>query len=449
MANALAKKNNEEPAEGAPAQEQPQGKPLTAVQQFQKQVTAEVNIVRGQLKQLEGQFLNALPRHMPVERFERVVLTAVQNNPDLMFKCSRQSLFNACMRAAQDGLLPDGREGAIVPFGPVAQWLPMIFGLRKKARNSGEIIDWDVHLVHEKDEFDYALGDNAFIFHKPFFGVGGRGAVLGGYSIARLKIADTNEVGISREVMTIDEIEGIRKQSSRAQSKDSPWNVPVYYPEMCRKTIARRHVKSLPMSSDLDDLIRRDDEVFALETAKTQAEQQGAVEQRPARPGLGAALDALASGGLGDDQPITDAQPGEQQASAESPAQSPAPDAAAGAAAAESAAPAKAPESENPAPQPPAQEAKTPEPPKTEPAKTDAKKKTESAEPKLPTTENDYKLFAKTWIDSTKTAPALRERWQNIKEKNLRNTCNVSPDARESIYEYLLEIEKKLLAATP
>ena len=60
-------------------------------------------IFKQQLDAREGEFKAALPAHIPAERFARVVMTAVQNNPDLQ-KCSRRSFFNACIKAAQDGL---------------------------------------------------------------------------------------------------------------------------------------------------------------------------------------------------------------------------------------------------------------------------------------------------------------------------------------------------------
>ena len=58
------------------------------------------------------------------------------------------------MRAAQDGLLPDGRLGALGGLqgksrGPIAQWLPMIAGIRQKVRNSSEVATWEVHTVYE------------------------------------------------------------------------------------------------------------------------------------------------------------------------------------------------------------------------------------------------------------------------------------------------------------
>src|SRR5262245_31940685 len=115
----------------------------------------QVAEIRHQLDGMEQQFRSALPAHIPVERFSRVVMTAIQNNGDLVSKVDRRSLWNAAMRAAQDGLLPDGREGAIVVYGSQAQWMPMIGGLRKKVRNSGEIATWEVQVVHENDDFDF------------------------------------------------------------------------------------------------------------------------------------------------------------------------------------------------------------------------------------------------------------------------------------------------------
>jgi recombination protein RecT len=46
---------------------------------------------------MESQFSLALPKHMPVERFMRVVLTAVNGNPDLL-NADRQSLFESAMK---------------------------------------------------------------------------------------------------------------------------------------------------------------------------------------------------------------------------------------------------------------------------------------------------------------------------------------------------------------
>src|SRR5215471_9745157 len=71
--------------------------------------------LRVQLHQRSNELKHALPAHISVERFMRVIITAVQVNPELLV-VNRPSLWIACMRAAQDGLLPDGREGAILAY---------------------------------------------------------------------------------------------------------------------------------------------------------------------------------------------------------------------------------------------------------------------------------------------------------------------------------------------
>lgn len=233
---------------------------------------------REQLEERAPEFVAALPAQIPVERFMRVVMTAVQMNPALL-NCNRRSFWNACMKAAQDGLLPDGRDGAIVQYKDDAQWMPMIGGIRKKVRNSGEIATWDVQAVYENDLFDFELGDDPFIKHKPK--LGDRGEIVAVYSIAKLKSGE-----VSRDVMGIDEVEKIRAIS---RSKNGPWANPTFYPEMAKKTVARRHSKVLPMSTDLDDLIRRDDALYDLEGSSDKV-QRGEPTAR-----LGSRLAALAA----------------------------------------------------------------------------------------------------------------------------------------------------------
>src|ERR1700730_15525130 len=258
-----------------------------------RQVTVQTPIaaIRQQLSDMGGQFRAALPAHIPVERFSRVVMTAVQNNPELL-ECDQRSLWNAAMKAAQDGLLPDGREGAITvrkdwkKGTKLALWQLMIAGIRKKARNSGEIATWDAHAVFENDLFKYELGDEPFVRHKP--GLRNHGQIIAAYSVCTLKSGEK-----TREIMSIEEMHDVRDRYSDGWKafkagliKSTPWSTSEE--EMCRKTVARRHSKVLPMSSDLDDLIRRDDSRLADET-----------ERQPRIKTLEAKLNALAGNSNG------------------------------------------------------------------------------------------------------------------------------------------------------
>lgn len=229
-------------------------------QELQVRQAEPVAAFKAAVLRNEHEYRAALPAHIPVERFTRVVMTAVVNNPSLL-EADRRSLFEASMKAASDGLLPDGREGALVIYSTKikgmdgardqwikkVQWMPMIGGVLKKVRNSGELISISAHVVYSNDEFSYELGDDERIVHRPALDSRGKPRLL--YAIAKLK-----DGGVYREVMTVADVEKIRAVS-RAKD-DGPW--AVWWDEMARKTVLRRLAKRLPMSSDLDDLIRRD-----------------------------------------------------------------------------------------------------------------------------------------------------------------------------------------------
>jgi recombination protein RecT len=228
-----------------------------------------IDVVRYQLEQMGREFSTVLPQHIPVDRFKRIAITAINQNPDLLL-ADRKSLFGACMRAAQDGLLPDGREGALVIFNTkvkvptegggvqekwikAVQWMPMVYGIIKKMRQSGELMSIVAHEVYKNDLFDYELGDEESIKHKPFMD-GDPGPIIAVYSIARLK-----DGTVQREVLPRWQIDEIRKASKTADS--GPW--VGWYGQMARKSAIRRLSKYLPMSTEIEDMLRRDDAIAA------------------------------------------------------------------------------------------------------------------------------------------------------------------------------------------
>lgn len=181
---------------------------------------------------------NALPDRREVERFTRVALTALQLDPDLL-KHDQKSLYNSLLRCAQDGLLPDQREAALVVFGGKVQYMPMVTGLRKRAAEFG--ISIAAHVVCANDEFHYALGFEPTVQHVPPTLDKPRGKPIGAYAVA------TDKSGRKYlEVMSHGEIEKVRG-SSRAKGA-GPWTQ--WWEEMARKTVARRLFKSLPLHEE-------------------------------------------------------------------------------------------------------------------------------------------------------------------------------------------------------
>lgn len=248
----------------------------------------------------------ALPPGVDPDRFVRVTLTAIQQNPKIAEVGDRQSLYNSAIKAAADGLLPDGREGAFVEFRKkdgdrwttAIQWMPMVGGIIKRLATAG--INIDSQVVYENDEFEQQFGDDASIHHKaPKLGQP-RGKPLGVYAIARLP----NGM-VMREVMDTEQVDQVRAASKSGDS--GPWKS--WWTEMARKTVIRRLAKRLPiLDPHVAETIQRDDELYdfaagnagAGDTAPmTGPETTQEARQQPSGPRRPRGLDKVAAAASG------------------------------------------------------------------------------------------------------------------------------------------------------
>lgn len=212
--------------------------------------------VRQQLTAMGPELAKVLPEHVTPERFERITVTALQRAPDLL-QCDRKSLFESVMTCAQDGLIPDGREAALTKFGNKVAYMPMVAGILKKVRQSGEIATITAQIVYEGDKFRYWIDDEGeHIEHEPDILGSAEGARKAVYAMARTKDGATYI-----EVMRVSEVEQVRNAS---RSKGSgPWTQ--WWGQMAKKTAIRRLSKRLPMSSDLERVVTRDDQFYSYE----------------------------------------------------------------------------------------------------------------------------------------------------------------------------------------
>lgn len=264
-----------------------------------------------QLASRADQFRMVLPSHISVEKFQRTVLTAVQNDPQLL-DADRQSFLLACMKAAQDGLLPDKREAALVIFKEnkqvngrwetrlLVQYMPMVYGLRKKILQSAEVADITTNVVYraevESGAFYYEEGTERALRHKPLLldFEPNDSDIIAAYSVATFKDGTR-----SFEVMRRSEINKVREKSQTGATLDrkgsprtpsGPW--VEWFSEQCRKTVMRRHSKSLPMSGDLVD-VEASDELAAASVASALAAPPAAaaVEPPPSRQAIAQQVD--------------------------------------------------------------------------------------------------------------------------------------------------------------
>ena len=231
-------------------------KELTPLQGFTKGLAAH-----------EKQFKSVLPAHIPPAKFMRTVVGAVQNNPDIL-DCNRQSIFSACQKAAQDGLVLDGREAALVPFKRSCQYMPMVAGILKKLRNSGQLSTITAQVVCENDVFSYNPAMDDVPNHSPDW-FGDRGAMIGVYAVAKMK-----DGGIVVEVMNMAQISKVRRVSR--SSEKGPW--AEWPEEMAKKSVLRRISKYLPSSADVDQMFEHDSENYDLEGKKSPGTGNGKAE---------------------------------------------------------------------------------------------------------------------------------------------------------------------------
>jgi recombination protein RecT len=200
----------------------------------------------------------ALPPGIDLDRFTRTALLAVQQNPELQ-EHDQKSLFMSIVQCAKDGLLPDGREAALILFNDKksgtkkVQYIPMVGGLRKIAAEHGVALA--AYVVHENDKFDYQLGFEPSILHQPPKLSEDRGEIIGVYAAAIDSLGQRY-----LEVLTVADVQKVRAVSKSGDR--GPWKD--WYSEMARKTAARRLFKQLA----LPDLQERAVSVLAANDAE-------------------------------------------------------------------------------------------------------------------------------------------------------------------------------------
>lgn len=218
--------------------------------------TTPKNTIRDLLQgdDFKRQIAKALPRTISPDRFARIALTATFRNPKLL-NCTRESLLQCLMELSAMGLEPDGRRAHLIPrknkdTGDLVCTLMVDYkGIAELVRRHGDVSSIHCDVVGENDHFEYRFGSHGALDHKP--AINDRGRIYCAYSYVRLK--DGSE---EFDIMGREEIETVRNRSKSPDEGPwvSDWN------EMAKKTIFRRHSKTLPLSPELRDAIEHDDD---------------------------------------------------------------------------------------------------------------------------------------------------------------------------------------------
>lgn len=223
------------------------------------------------IKAMEPEIKKALPEVITPERFTRMALSALNTTPKLK-ECTQMSFLAALMNAAQLGLEPNTPLGQayLIPYNNKGtmecQFQIGYKGMIDLSYRNPQMQIIQAQAVYGNDEFEYELGLNPKLVHRP--AVGDRGEVKLFYGLFKL----TNG-GFGFEVMSKNDIDNFAREYSKAfDSSFSPWKNN--YIGMAKKTVIKQALKFAPLKADFRRALSSD-ETIKNELATDMTEIQG------------------------------------------------------------------------------------------------------------------------------------------------------------------------------
>lgn len=201
------------------------------------------------LTQHKSQIEAALPKHLTADRMARLALTCFSQNKALS-KCSAESLFSSIIIASQLGLeVGVAGQGYLVPYKGTCQFIPGWQGYVDLVARSGRASVW-TQSVYQGDEFDYSMGTDVFVKHKPGDDHG-TGNMTHVYAIGRVNGCDTPVI----EVWSTKRVEAHRDKFNKVGNRHYSFNNFEMY---ARKIPLLQVIKYMPKSIEVSKAMEVD-----------------------------------------------------------------------------------------------------------------------------------------------------------------------------------------------
>lgn len=178
------------------------------------------------------------------ERFTRMALSALNTTPKLA-ECTQMSFLAALMNAVQLGLEPNTPLGQayLIPYNNKGvlecQFQIGYKGLIDLSYRNPQMQVIQAQAVYENDDFDYELGLNPKLVHRP--SLLKRGEVKAFYGYFKL-----SNGGYGFEVMSRNDIDSYAREYSKSfDAAFSPWKNN--YVGMAKKTVIKQALKYAPL----------------------------------------------------------------------------------------------------------------------------------------------------------------------------------------------------------
>lgn len=214
--------------------------------------------IQDMIRAMTPEIKKALPSVLTVERFTRMAVSAMNNTPELA-QCTPISVLTALMNAAQLGLEPNTPLGQayLIPYKNKGvyecQFQIGYKGFIDLAYRNEQMQTIQAQTVYENDQFDYELGLEPKLVHRPAYTDKGEPVFF--YGLFR-----TKNGGYGFSVMSKPEMDDFANKYSKSFSTSfSPWKSS--YEDMAKKTVIKQALKYAPIKTELQKIVSVDESI--------------------------------------------------------------------------------------------------------------------------------------------------------------------------------------------
>lgn len=175
-------------------------------------------------------------------------------------RCTLPSFYNAIKKSARSGILPDGVNAYLIPYGTECTLQFSFKGLCDMAIREGIAIKFDADVVRANDVFKWSNGQ--LVEHTVLsWDDESRGEIVGVWVRAYLPNTD----GSYNPDLHVDERMSkaqVEKVRSKSQNPNGTWTE--WYEEMMKKTCLKRMFKRMRNTPNMSEIINDDNKEFNL-----------------------------------------------------------------------------------------------------------------------------------------------------------------------------------------
>ncbi len=219
-----------------------------AIQKFQE---ATMEVVLKKVNQFREIGAIHLPKDYSVENAMRGAWLALQEMTDksnlpVLQTCNRDSIANALLDMATQGLSVSKHQGAFIQYGKNIQFQREFAGNIALAKRYSGMKDIRANVVYKDDQFEFGVtaetGRKHIIRHEQKMSNVDFAKIIGAYALVIMEDDSTY-----LEVMTMDQIQKAWEQGPTKGQSPAHKN---FKDQMCLKTVINRAVKVLIAASD-------------------------------------------------------------------------------------------------------------------------------------------------------------------------------------------------------